>query len=100
MRAIGCREKCTEEVHTSIRTVQFTSEIGKMINRMAKVYKLVIINTHTLANTAKVKNMVSVRCSGRMATTSKEISKITKSRVKENLYGSMIKSTRDNGKRD
>lgn len=64
MRAIGCREKCTEEVHTSIRTVQFTSEIGKMINRMAKVYKLVIINTHTLANTAKVKNMVSVRCSG------------------------------------
>jgi hypothetical protein len=35
-----------------------------------------------------------------MATTSKEISKTTKSRVKENLYGSMIKPTRDNGKRD
>lgn len=60
-RAIGCREKCTAEVHTSIQTVQFTSGIGKKINRMAKVYKLVIINTHTRANTAKVKNTGSER---------------------------------------
>jgi len=35
-----------------------------------------------------------------MATTTKVLSKVTKSMGKENSYGSTIKSMRDNGKKD
>jgi len=56
MKVIGYKEKCTEEVHISTQMVQFTSGIGKKINLMVKVYRPVIINIHTLENTAKVKS--------------------------------------------
>jgi hypothetical protein len=54
MKVIGYKEKCMEEVHIDIRMVQFTLGIGEKISLKAKVYKAVIINLHTLVNTAMV----------------------------------------------